>query len=53
MSTNPAVTSEAVEGTVMAAIDESGPEARLVIADVERDGAWVSIPRDDAVAIER
>lgn len=52
MSTNTAVTSEADDGTVMASIDEGGHEMRLVIADVSRDGAWVSIPADDAVDVE-
>lgn len=51
MSTNTAVASEADDGTVMASIDEGGHETRLVIADVSRDGAWVSIPAEDAVDV--
>ena len=52
MSTNTAVASELDDGTVMAAVDEGGREAHLVIADVSRDGAWVSIPCEDAVDVE-
>ena len=52
MSTNTAVASEADDGTVMASIDEGGHEPRLVVADVSRDGAWVSIPCGDAVDVE-
>jgi hypothetical protein len=33
---------------VMAAIDRSGAAARLVIADVSRDGTWLTIPRSEA-----
>ena len=33
---------------VMAAIDRSGAAARLVIADVSRDGSWLTIPRSEA-----
>jgi hypothetical protein len=32
----------ATDGEVMAAIDDSAGEERLVIADVSRDDAWVS-----------
>lgn len=52
MSTNTAVTSEPDDGTVMASVDEGGHEPRLVIADVSRDGAWVSMPCAGAVAVE-
>jgi len=32
----------------MAAIDDSGATARLVIADVSRDDSWLAIPRSEA-----
>ena len=35
-------------GSVMAAIDRSGAAARFVIADVSRDGTWLTIPRSEA-----
>ena len=37
-----------VDEEVMAAIDRSGAAARLVIADVSRDGTWLTIPRSEA-----
>jgi len=40
MSTAPA---SADPGTVMAALDEDSGEQRLVIADVSREEAWVSM----------
>lgn len=52
MSTKFSVTSEPDDGTVMASIDEGGHDTHLVIADVSRDGAWVSIPTDEAVDLE-
>jgi hypothetical protein len=34
----------APDGTdVMASLDDDGPESRLVIADITRDEAWVSV----------
>jgi len=37
---------------VMASVDEQGRgEARLVIADITRDEAWVSIPTDTATPL--
>lgn len=52
MSTKSAVTSEPDDGTVMASIDEGGHASSLVIADVSRDEAWVSISTDEAVDLE-
>ena len=40
------------EGTVMAAIDDSGATARLVVADISRDDAWLSIPRAEAPTLD-
>ena len=37
-----------VDDEVMAAIDRSGAAARFVIADVSRDGTWLTIPRSEA-----
>lgn len=39
--------------TVMASIDDGGDAPRLIIADVERDGAWISIPESDAHSLAR
>lgn len=36
---------------VMASIDDGGPEERLVIADVSRDEAWVTVPSADAAPL--
>lgn len=37
---------------VMASVDEKGyGEARLVIADITRDEAWVSMPTDTATPL--
>ncbi|MEE6210656.1 hypothetical protein U3A55_10870 [Salarchaeum sp. III] len=36
---------------VMASIDDEGPEERLVIADVSRDDAWVTIDARDAAPL--
>jgi len=38
-------------GTVMAAIDDGGASARLVIADVSRDDAWLSVQESEAPAL--
>lgn len=32
------------EHEVMAAVDDDGPEERLIIADVSSEGAWLSMP---------
>lgn len=37
---------------VMAAVEEDGCESRYVIADITRDGAWVSAPTDATRGLE-
>ncbi|QLG48400.1 DUF7556 family protein [Natrinema halophilum] len=37
---------------VMAAIDRTGERARLVISDVTRDGAWLTVPEAEAVTVK-
>lgn len=39
--------------TVMASIDDGGDAPRLIIADVERDDAWVSMPEASALSLAR
>lgn len=36
---------------VMASLDGDGPESRLVIADISRDEAWVSMTANDATPL--
>jgi hypothetical protein len=44
--------SEADDGEeIMAAIDRSGDVSRLVIADVTRDDAWLSVCASEALAL--
>lgn len=52
MSTK-ATPASAVDGDpeVMAAIDEDGSEARLVIADTTTDDAWLAASLETAVAL--
>ncbi|NHN47252.1 hypothetical protein G9464_06525 [Halostella sp. JP-L12] len=38
-------------GDVMAAIDEIDGRPHLVVADVDRDGAWVAMAETDAAAL--
>ncbi|GAD51244.1 hypothetical protein MBEHAL_0004 [Halarchaeum acidiphilum MH1-52-1] len=38
-------------GEVMAAVDEDGGVERYVIADVERDEAWLAAPTADAAML--
>ncbi|GAA0296312.1 hypothetical protein GCM10009066_08500 [Halarchaeum salinum] len=38
-------------GEVMAAVDEDGGVERYVIADVERDGAWLATPSAEAATL--
>jgi len=42
---------EGEDDTVMAAIDDGGATARLVIADVSRDDAWLSVQESEAPAL--
>lgn len=37
--------------SVMASLDDAGPEQRLVIADVDREGAWLSVVADAAATL--
>lgn len=37
---------------VVAAIDEADGEPRLVIADLTRDGAWLSVAETDAAVLD-
>ena len=39
--------------TVMASIDDADDAPRLIIADVERDDAWVSICQKEALSLAR
>jgi len=43
---------ESDRGEVMAAIEEDGSQSRYVIADISRDGAWVSAPTTAARDLE-
>ena len=52
MVPNTAAASDPVEdGDVMVSVDGDGPAARVVIADISRDGAWISFPLAEAAAI--
>lgn len=46
-----AASDPAGDGEVMVSVDGSGAAARVVIADISRDGAWVSFPLAEAAAI--
>ena len=46
-----AASNPAGDGEVMVSVDGSGAAARVVIADISRDGAWVSFPLAEAAAI--
>lgn len=37
---------------VVAAIDEADGESRLIIADITRDGVWLSTAEADAASLE-
>ncbi|WP_336362435.1 DUF7556 family protein [Halalkalicoccus salilacus] len=52
MSTR-APTTSAVDGEreVMASIDDDGSGERVIIADTTVDGAWISMPLEDAMAL--
>jgi hypothetical protein len=39
-------------GEIMAAVEEAGSQTRYVIADISRDGAWVSAPTAAARDLE-
>jgi hypothetical protein len=44
-------TAPADSGDVMAALDDDGSDSRLVIADVSREEAWVSVTADAATRL--
>lgn len=39
-------------GEITAAIDRTGPYAEYVIADIDRDGAWVAIRESEALSLD-
>lgn len=39
------------EPDVVSAVDGSGASARFVVADIARDGAWVSVTEREAAAV--
>jgi hypothetical protein len=41
----------AEDGEIMASVDGDGPGERLVIADISRDGAWLSVALGDAATL--
>lgn len=45
-------TESATDGDVVAAIDEIGGQSHLVIADIGRNGVWLSMTERDAVALD-
>jgi hypothetical protein len=51
MSTDAAQPTPKAGTDVMASLDGDGPESRLVIADITRDEAWVSVTEADATAL--
>lgn len=48
----PALSPRQASGTVMASIDGNDQE-RLIIADVDRDEAWIAMPMAEAPALSR
>ena len=49
----PDVTATRGEGSdVMAAVDDGSGAAEFVIADISRDGAWVSVQLTDATGLD-
>jgi hypothetical protein len=46
-----AASDPAAEGDVMVSVDGDGAAARVVIADISRDGAWISFPLAEAAPI--
>jgi hypothetical protein len=43
--------SEQTEAAVMAAVDDTGADERLVIADTTRDDAWLDIDAEDGLTL--
>lgn len=52
MSTK-ATPASAVDGEheVMASIDEADDDARVIIADITTDDAWLAVPLDEAASL--
>ena len=46
-----AAASNSVEGEVMISVDGDGEAAKVVIADISREGAWLSLPLAEAASI--
>jgi hypothetical protein len=46
-----AAASDSVEGEVMTAVDGNGGAADVVIADISREEAWLSLPLAEAASI--
>ena len=38
-------------GAIMAAIDGDRGSERFIIADIEAEEAWISVPREDALSL--
>ena len=51
MSQNATAVGDASHGEVMAAVDSAPPQPEFVIADVSRDGAWLSMPASEAPSL--
>jgi hypothetical protein len=52
MVPNTATTSDSVEkGDVMTSVDGDGPGTQVIIADISRDEAWLSVPLTEASAL--
>lgn len=53
MSTNAAVPSdETTDSSVMTALDGEGSEARVIVADLAREEAWLSMPLEAAADLD-
>lgn len=50
--TQSSVSDSSDRASVMAAFDGAGRTRELVIADTERDDAWLSVDADDACSLE-
>lgn len=46
-----AAASNSTEGEVMVSIDGDGGAEKVIIADITREGAWISIPLAEAASI--
>lgn len=39
------------ETEVMTSIDDDGSQRRVIIADITRNGAWISVPLSEAASL--